>query len=158
MEIDQLSVDLWVWSRPVDFRHGFSLQGFCTLFIILSQFLTKDVLERIVNPTYFIGCYDSNLSTLSSRLLHWYLVQPTRQDVANIGTACGDIIYDVWNWDLLTIHFLDRTSWEVLYKSPFYLERDAPATTFASLFILVLLILFLVLCLWYLHYVIFLFQ
>ena len=61
---DQLSINLWVWSRSVDFRLRFLLQGFCVLYFILSEFLTKDVLKCIVNPTYLIGCCDSTLINL----------------------------------------------------------------------------------------------
>ena len=50
--------------ESVDFRLGFSLQGFCVLYFILSEFLTKDVLECIVNPTYLIGCCDFTLIKL----------------------------------------------------------------------------------------------
>ena len=56
---DQLSINLWVWSRSVDFRLRFLLQGFCVLYFILSEFLTKDVLKCIVNSTYLIGCCGS---------------------------------------------------------------------------------------------------
>ena len=38
--------------------------NFCVLYFILSEFLTKDVLERIVNPTYLIGCCDFTLINL----------------------------------------------------------------------------------------------
>ena len=63
-EIDQLSMNVWVWSRPVDFRIGFSLQDFCIFCITLSDFLIMDVLQCIVNPTCFIGCCDCNLFNL----------------------------------------------------------------------------------------------
>ena len=45
-------------------RLGFSLQGFCVLYIILSKFLTKDVLKCIVNPTYLIEYCDCTLINL----------------------------------------------------------------------------------------------
>ena len=48
----------------VDFRLGFSLQGFWILYIILLEFVTKDVLECVVNPTYLIGCCDCILINL----------------------------------------------------------------------------------------------
>ena len=51
-------------SRSVDFRPGFSLQGFCVLYFILSIFLTKDVLECIVSTTYLIGCCNCTLINL----------------------------------------------------------------------------------------------
>ena len=54
----------WVWPRSVDFRLWFSLQDFCGLYLILSEFLTKDVLKCIVNPTYLIGCCNSTLLSL----------------------------------------------------------------------------------------------
>ena len=54
----------WVWRRSVNFSFGFSLQGFCVLCIILSEFLTKDVLEGIVNPIYLIRCCDFTLIKL----------------------------------------------------------------------------------------------
>ena len=47
---------LWIWSRSVDFRLRFPLQSFCVLCFKLSEFLTKDILKCIVNPTYLIGC------------------------------------------------------------------------------------------------------
>ena len=55
---------LWVWRRSVDFRLWFSLQGFCVLYFILSEFLTKDVLKCIINATYLIGCWNSTLINL----------------------------------------------------------------------------------------------
>ena len=61
---DQLSINLWVWSRSVDFRLRFLLQGFCVLYFILSEFLTKDVFKSIVNPTYLIGCCNNTLINL----------------------------------------------------------------------------------------------
>ena len=61
---DQLSINLWVWSRSVDFRLRFLLQGFCVLYFILSEFLTKDVLKCVANPTYLIGCCDNTLINL----------------------------------------------------------------------------------------------
>ena len=57
-------MNLWVWRRSVDFRLWFSLQGFCVLYFILSEFLTKDVLKCIVNPTFMIGYCDSTLINL----------------------------------------------------------------------------------------------
>ena len=57
-------MNLWVWRSSVDFWLWFSLQGFCILYFILSEFLTKDVLKCIVNPTYLIGCCDSTLINL----------------------------------------------------------------------------------------------
>ena len=62
--IDQLSMSLWVWSKSADFRLGFSLQGFSVLYFILSEFLTKDVLKCIFNPTYLIRCCDCTLINL----------------------------------------------------------------------------------------------
>ena len=62
--IDQLSMILWVWHRSVYFRPWFSLQGFCVLYFILSEFLTKDVLKCIINATYLIGCWNSTLINL----------------------------------------------------------------------------------------------
>ena len=43
-------MNLQVWRRSVDFRLQFSLEGFCVLYFILSEFLTKDVLWCTVNP------------------------------------------------------------------------------------------------------------
>ena len=42
----------------VDFRLRFLLLNFCVFYIILSEFLTKDVLKCIVNSAYSIGCCD----------------------------------------------------------------------------------------------------
>ena len=48
----------------MDFRLGFSLQGFCVLYFTLPEFPTKDVLECIVNPTYLIGYCNCTLINL----------------------------------------------------------------------------------------------
>ena len=37
-----------------------------------------------------------------------------------ISTDWGDIIYDAWNQDLLTIPFSDSSSWKVLYNPRFF--------------------------------------
>ena len=71
----------------------------------MPEFLTNDVLECAVNPTYLIE--SCNCNTVHE----------------NIGNVWGDIIYDTWNRELLTIHFLDSSSWKVLYNPPlFYRE------------------------------------
>ena len=63
---DQLSINLWVWSRSVNFRLRFSLQGFCVLYFILSRLLTKDFLE-------YIYCQ----SNLLDRMLRLHSYQPS---------------------------------------------------------------------------------
>ena len=68
-EIDQLSMKLSVWFRSVDSRIGFSLQGFCILYFILSKFLAKDVLRCIVNPTYWIECCDCTFINLGLKTI-----------------------------------------------------------------------------------------
>ena len=64
VQIDQFSMNFWAWGRSENFRLGFSLQGFRVSCFILSEFLTKDILECIVNPTYLIGCCDCTLINL----------------------------------------------------------------------------------------------
>ena len=61
-------------------------------------------------------------------------MQPTSWDVANIGTAWGDIINDARNWGFLIIHFSVSSSWKVLYNPLFFLENNAPTTTFVFIF------------------------
>ena len=53
---------LWIWIWIC--RLGFSLEIFCFFYFILSEFLTKNVLECIVNPIYLIGCSDYTLISL----------------------------------------------------------------------------------------------
>ena len=65
VETDKLLVKLWV---SLNFRLGFSLQGFCILYIILSKFLFKDVLEVIVNATSLIGGSHSILFNLTLKI------------------------------------------------------------------------------------------
>ena len=62
-------MNLWVWRRSADFRLGFSLQGICVLYFILPVFLTKDVLECMVNPTYCIGCCDCSFINLVLKII-----------------------------------------------------------------------------------------
>ena len=61
---DQLSMNLWVWNSFVDFKLESSLQGFSVLYNILSEFLTKHVLECVVNQTYLTECCDCTLFNL----------------------------------------------------------------------------------------------
>ena len=124
----------WVWRRSVNFSLGFSLQVFCVLCIILSEFLTKDVLEGKVNSIYLIGCCDSTLIKL---------VLETIVLIFNTTHKVGCCKY----WYCLV--------WYI--TSLFFLERDAPTKTFVLLFIY-LLFLLLVLYFWYLHYADFAFQ
>ena len=117
MEIDQLSMNVWVWSRSVDFRIGFSLQVFCILYITLSDFLTMDVLECTVNPTCFIGCWDWNLFNLLLKTIVLIFNTPTKKDDVNIGTAWGAIICDTWNY-----HELLPKKWMVKRSPSMYLR------------------------------------
>ena len=148
---------LWVWSKSADFRIGFLLQGFCILYIILSEFLTKDVLECIVNPTYFIGCYDCNLFNLVFKAIVLILSTTHKTGCCKYWYCLGWYNLRRVEWGSLSIYFIEVHD-RCYINRLIYLKRDAPTTTFVSLFILVLLILFLVLCLWYLHYVVLVFQ
>ena len=109
----------------MDFRLGFSFLGFYVLYIILSGFLTKDVLECVVNPTYWIRYCDCTLNNLVLKTpsrLYCYSVQPTRWDVTKIGTAWGDINYGaISRIAVHGRHYIIRH---------FCLERDVLITTF----------------------------
>ena len=63
----------WDWSafnEPLSltqvcgFQTWIFIASFCVLYFILSEFLTKDVFECIVNPTYLIGCCNYTLTNL----------------------------------------------------------------------------------------------
>ena len=108
--IDQLSMNLWVWSRPVDFRKELSLRGFCVLYIILSELLTKDVLECAFNLTYVVTALLFILVLKTS--LHFVLIFNTTHKV-----GCWEYWcclrwhnYDRWNRNILTIYFSDSSS------------------------------------------------
>ena len=150
-------MNLWVWSRSVGFRFGFSLEDFCVSFFILSEFLNKDVLECVVNPNYVIRCCDCTLINLDLKTILLIFNTTHKIGCCEFSTDWDDIIYDTWNQDLLTIHFSDSSS-RRYYMTHFlfiFLERYAPSTTFVLSFVY---FLFLKLCFWYLHYVIFVFQ
>ena len=89
----------------VDVRLGFSLQVFCVLYFTLSVFLTKNVFECIVYPNYLIECCNSTLINLVLKTIVLIFNTAHRWDVLNIGTNWSDINYDMWDRNLLTIHF-----------------------------------------------------
>ena len=112
MEIDQLA---GLWISESDFHC--KVFAFCILYCRFSDHGYLGV-NRQSNLLH--RCCDCNLFNLlfNTILLYIlfifyyisYLIQPKRQEVANIGTGWGDIIYDSWNEDLLTIHFLGSSS------------------------------------------------
>ena len=63
MEIEQLSLKIWVWSEPVVINLDFSKQWFSILYIMMPEFLDKAVLQCIVNSTYLKGCCKCTLFT-----------------------------------------------------------------------------------------------
>ena len=140
-------MNLWVWSRSVDFRLGFSLQGFCVLYFILSEFLTKDVLECIVNSTYLVWCCHCTPINL---------VLKTIVLIFNTIHKMGCCEYCYWlGW--YNIWCMKSGS-----RNPLFLFPKEMST--CNNFCLIIycyyhfFILFLILCFWYLHYVIFAFQ
>ena len=127
VEIDQLSMNLWFWSRSVDFIFGFSSQGFFVLYFILSEFLTKDVLECVVNPTYLIGYCDCTLINLVLKTIVLIFYTNHKMDCCEYCywlTDWGDIIYNAWNRDPLTIHFSVHGRY---YLIRYYLMRFSKA-------------------------------
>ena len=108
------------------------------VFYVLSEFLTKDVLEYIVNPTYLVGCCDCTLINLVCKTIVLIFNTTHKMGCCEYWTDRGDIIYDTWKLDLSTIHFLDNVAVHsrLLCNQPFFfLEKYAPTTTFALIFV-----------------------
>ena len=62
---------------------------------MFSEFLTKDVVECIVNPTYLIGRCDCTLINLVLKTIALiFNTTPTRRNIARIGTEWDELIYD----------------------------------------------------------------
>ena len=136
-------MNLWVWSRSVDFRLGFSLQGFCVLYFILLESLTKDVLECIVNPAYLIGCCECTLVSLVLQTI--LLIQYNPQDgMLRILLLIRVIIHDAWNRNPLTIHFSVHGRY---YMTRLFVEREiCTYNNFCFIICFYFFILFLRLC------------
>ena len=118
-------MNLRAWSRSVDFRLGSSLQGFCVLYFILSEFLTKDALECIVNPTYLIGCCDCTLINLALKII-----------VLIFNTTYKMGCCEYWYWlGWYNLWRVKSKSLRYYITRLFFLERYAPTTTFVLLFI-----------------------
>ena len=112
-------MNLWVWHRSVDFSFGFSLQSFCVLYFILSEFMFKDALECIVNPTYLIGCCDYTLINLV--LKNIVLIFNTIHKMGCCEYCYWLEWYNTCCVKLGSINYpsLDNSSWYVLYNPPF---------------------------------------
>ena len=122
-------MNLWVWSRSVDFWLLFSLQGFSILYIILSEFLTKDVLECIVNSTYLIECCDCTLINLALKIIAT-LFNNTQDGMLQTLVVIGVI------WFICEI----KISWLSIPQIPVH-GRNYIAYFFFQRY-----------CFWYLHY------
>ena len=134
VETDQPSMNLWVRSRSVDFRLGLSLQGFYVLYFILSEFLTKKILEGIVNPAYSIGCCDCTFINLVLRGIvlifnaihkmgcykYWYCLR----------------WYNLWH--------MKSKAMEVSYNPPFFLFKEI--CTYSNFCFIICFLFFLILC------------
>ena len=92
------------------------------VFYVLSEFLTKDVLEYIVNPTYLVGCCDCTLINLVCKTIVLIFNTTHKMGCCEYWTDRGDIIYDTWKLDLSTIHFLDNVAVHsrLLCNQPFF--------------------------------------
>ena len=130
-------MNLWVWSRSLDFKLGFPLQGFCVLYFALSELLAKHVLECIVNPTYLIGCCDFTRINLVLKTILLIFNKTHNVGCCEYWYWLGG--YNLWrvksgslNYPFLECQFMVGIIQPTCFFSflPFFRERYGTTTTF----------------------------
>ena len=135
-------MNLWVWSRSAGFRLEFSLQGFCVLYIILSEFLIKDVLECKVSSTYLIECCDCTPFNLILKITILLTFNTThKMECYEYWYSLG--WYNLWCVKLRSLNYPFHGRNYIIQL--FFLKRDTTIITFSfALFYFIFCPLFLI--------------
>ena len=112
VQINQLSINLWVWGRPVDFRIEFPLWGFCVFTLCQNFWLRMSWYVQLIQPTWkdVVTAHLFNIIFTT-----YFILFNTIHKMGRYEFWCYLKWYNyMWTGDLLTIHFSYSNSYVII--------------------------------------------